>query len=138
MIDAVIFWHLLYPFQIIIGERYGYGFSASGFSGYDYPTGGSGIVFSNVAAQNIANNCECPTEDSPDDMIIGVCARQKDTVIIHNSAFHQARHIDYPEPYLRKVQPISFHKFEDIDPHSVYMMYLHEPSVNFKKYKKEL
>lgn len=28
--------------EIIIGERYGYGFSTDGREGYDYPTGGAG------------------------------------------------------------------------------------------------
>ncbi|KAE9420642.1 hypothetical protein Angca_007383, partial [Angiostrongylus cantonensis] len=112
--------------KIIIGERYGYGFSTSGFSGYDYPTGGSGMVFSVPAVHAIVSECECPTEDSPDDMIIGVCARRTGIVIVHNAAFHQARHIDYPEAYIRRLPPISFHKFEDIDPLGVFMAYLHE------------
>lgn len=28
--------------QIIVGERYGYGYSIGGEEGFDYPTGGSG------------------------------------------------------------------------------------------------
>uniref|UniRef100_A0A183ES64 Beta-1,4 N-acetylgalactosaminyltransferase 1-like n=1 Tax=Gongylonema pulchrum TaxID=637853 RepID=A0A183ES64_9BILA len=30
--------------ELIIGERYGYGFSVDGRQGYDYPTGGAGTV----------------------------------------------------------------------------------------------
>ncbi|KHJ75243.1 hypothetical protein OESDEN_25141 [Oesophagostomum dentatum] len=57
--------------EVIIGERYGYGFSHSGHSGYDYPTGGSGMAFSPPAAKAIVSSCDCPEADSPDDMIIG-------------------------------------------------------------------
>ncbi|VDM69385.1 unnamed protein product, partial [Strongylus vulgaris] len=78
--------------KMIIGERYGYGFSTSGRDGYDYPTGGSGMAFSSSAAKAIISDCECPSNDSPDDMIIGVCARRSGVRIIHNAAFHQARH----------------------------------------------
>ncbi|VDM56503.1 unnamed protein product [Angiostrongylus costaricensis] len=123
-------------FQIIIGERYGYGFSTSGSSGYDYPTGGSGyMVFSVSAVRTIVSECECPTEDSPDDMIIGVCARRTGIVVVHSAAFHQARHIDYPEA---RLLPISFHKFEDIDPLGVYMTYLHEHPTTHNEEKSEL
>ncbi|KAJ1354401.1 hypothetical protein KIN20_036816 [Parelaphostrongylus tenuis] len=124
--------------KIIIGERYGYGFSTPGSTGYDYPTGGSGMVFSTPAVQTIASECACPADDSPDDMIIGVCARKTGIVIVHNAAFHQARHIDYPESYIRRIPPISFHKFDDIDPFSVYKTYLYEPSTARKEEKSEL
>ncbi|VDL73877.1 unnamed protein product [Nippostrongylus brasiliensis] len=113
---------------VIIGERYGYGFSTSGNTGYDYPTGGAGMVFSPSAARAIAANCECPADDSPDDMIIGLCARRLDVSIIHNAAFHQARPIDYPTAYLRRLPAISFHKFDEVDPYKVYMEYLFEPT----------
>ncbi|WKY13871.1 hypothetical protein Q1695_004594 [Nippostrongylus brasiliensis] len=114
--------------KVIIGERYGYGFSTSGNTGYDYPTGGAGMVFSPSAARAIATNCECPADDSPDDMIIGLCARRLDVSIIHNAAFHQARPIDYPTAYLRRLPAISFHKFDEVDPYKVYMEYLFEPT----------
>uniref|UniRef100_A0A914CV13 Fringe-like glycosyltransferase domain-containing protein n=1 Tax=Acrobeloides nanus TaxID=290746 RepID=A0A914CV13_9BILA len=98
--------------KLIIGERYGYGFSNSGNDGYDYPTGGAGMIFSRSAAKQLAETCSCPTIDSPDDMII--------------AAFHQAQPMDYAELYLKRIQPISFHKFEELDPYEVYMKWLHE------------
>ncbi|KAK6027717.1 hypothetical protein OSTOST_06251 [Ostertagia ostertagi] len=110
--------------KIIIGERYGYGFSSFGATGYDYPTGGAGMVFSPSAARAIVSSCACPADDAPDDMIIGMCSQRNGVAIIHNSAFHQARPIDYPDQYIRRLSPISFHKFEDIDPYEVYMEYL--------------
>uniref|UniRef100_F1KWS1 N-acetylgalactosaminide beta-1,3-galactosyltransferase n=1 Tax=Ascaris suum TaxID=6253 RepID=F1KWS1_ASCSU len=62
--------------KLIIGERYGYGFSADGHSGYDYPTGGAGMIFSRSAVRLLVSSCHCPHIDSPDDMIIGwLCSR---------------------------------------------------------------
>ncbi|RCN27807.1 hypothetical protein ANCCAN_26456 [Ancylostoma caninum] len=125
-------------FKVILGERYGYGFSNSGRDGYDYPTGGSGMVFSSSAAKAIVSGCDCPAYDSPDDMIIGICARRSGIVIVHSAAFHQARPIDYPQPYLRRILPISFHKFDDVDPYQVYIDYLSGPSTFEIKNKQEL
>ncbi|KHJ95743.1 hypothetical protein OESDEN_04303, partial [Oesophagostomum dentatum] len=62
--------------EVIVGERYGYGFSHSDHSGYDYPTGGSGMAFSPPAAKAIVTSCDCPEADSPDDMIIGKYSKQ--------------------------------------------------------------
>ncbi|CAJ0588908.1 unnamed protein product [Cylicocyclus nassatus] len=112
--------------KVIVGERYGYGFSGSGLDGYDYPTGGSGMAFSHAAVKAIVSVCDCPTNDSPDDMIIGVCARKSSVAILHSAAFHQARHVDYPKAYLERIPPISFHKFDDVDPYQVYAEYLVE------------
>ncbi|EYC42131.1 hypothetical protein Y032_0541g3179 [Ancylostoma ceylanicum] len=124
--------------KVILGERYGYGFSNSGRDGYDYPTGGSGMVFSSSAAKTIVSDCECPAHDSPDDMIIGICARRSGVVIVHSAAFHQARPVDYPQPYLRRILPISFHKFDDVDPYQVYTDYLNGPNTTEIKNKQEL
>ncbi|OZC10704.1 Fringe-like protein [Onchocerca flexuosa] len=114
--------------EIIIGERYGYGFSTDGREGYDYPTGGAGMIFSRKAVEKIASFCSCPSIDSPDDMIIGMCARRLYIPIIHSAAFHQAQPEDYSELYLKRIRPISFHKFMDINPYEVYMKRLHEAS----------
>nr|CDJ80594.1 Fringe domain containing protein [Haemonchus contortus] len=119
--------------KIIIGERYGYGFSSFGATGYDYPTGGAGMVFSPSAARTIVSKCACPSDDAPDDMIIGMCSMRFEVAIIHNAAFHQARPIDYPEEYIQRIAPISFHKFDEIDPYEVYMEYLFEPPVAQRK-----
>lgn len=112
--------------KLIIGERYGYGFSADGHSGYDYPTGGAGMIFSRSAVRLLVSSCHCPHIDSPDDMIIGMCARQQSIPILHSGSFHQARPIDYSPLYLQRVLPISFHKFDEIDPYEVYMQRLHD------------
>lgn len=56
----------------------------------------------------------------------GMCARRFFIPIIHSTAFHQARSVDYPLLYLEKIPPISFHKFEDIDPYEEYATWLHD------------
>uniref|UniRef100_A0A1I7ZIR2 Beta-1,3-glucosyltransferase n=1 Tax=Steinernema glaseri TaxID=37863 RepID=A0A1I7ZIR2_9BILA len=113
---------------LIVGQRYGYGFEADGLGGYDYPTGGSGMVFTRAAVELLAKNCECPLIDSPDDMVIGICARKHSIPIFHSSAFHQARSQDYPKEYLEKLPIISLHKFNELDPYKEYMDLLHTPS----------
>uniref|UniRef100_A0A0N5APQ5 N-acetylgalactosaminide beta-1,3-galactosyltransferase n=1 Tax=Syphacia muris TaxID=451379 RepID=A0A0N5APQ5_9BILA len=107
--------------SLILGERYGYGFDADGLYGYDYPTGGAGMVFSHKAVKLLTAKCRCPSIDSPDDMIIGWCAREQKIPIIHSASFHQAQPEDYSTLYLKRLLPISFHKFENIDPYSVYV-----------------
>lgn len=128
-------------FQIIIGERYGYGFSLNGDSGYDYPTGGSGFVqivfldfsicltfrmiFTRSAVESLLAQCpSCIANTDPDDMTIGICALTAGIPIVHESRLHQARPLDYAPEYIK--YPISFHKFTDIDPISVYYEYLVE------------
>uniref|UniRef100_A0AC35FEI8 Beta-1,3-glucosyltransferase n=1 Tax=Panagrolaimus sp. PS1159 TaxID=55785 RepID=A0AC35FEI8_9BILA len=112
--------------KLIIGERYGYGFTFDGLGGYNYPTGGAGMIFSRSAARALISFCDCPADDSPDDMIIGMCARRLSIDIIHSAAFHQARPIDYSPDYLKRQKPISFHKHEEIDPYEVYANLLYE------------
>lgn len=109
--------------KIIIGERYGYGFSMNGESGYDYPTGGSGMIFTRSAVESLLKICpSCAADMDPDDMTIGICAVSSGIPIVHESRLHQARPQDYSPEYIRN--PISFHKFTDIDPVSVYYEYL--------------
>ncbi|PIC27472.1 hypothetical protein B9Z55_019717 [Caenorhabditis nigoni] len=109
--------------KIIIGERYGFGFSIDGLSGYDYPTGGSGMIFTRSAIESILKVCpSCAADTDPDDMTIGICATSSGIPIVHESRLHQARPQDYAPGYLK--DPISFHKFTDIDPIAVYYKYL--------------
>ncbi|EGT56187.1 hypothetical protein CAEBREN_29972 [Caenorhabditis brenneri] len=111
--------------NIIIGERYGFGFIMSGESGYDYPTGGSGMIFSRSAVESILKTCPtCAADTDPDDMTIGICAVTSGVPIIHEQRLHQARPQDYAPEYLQ--EPISFHKFTDVDPIQVYYRYLVE------------
>ena len=84
------------------------------------------MIFSRSAARAIVSFCDCPSDDSPDDMIIGMCARRLSISVIHSAAFHQARPIDYSDDYLKRQKPISFHKHEGIDPYEVYANLLHE------------
>jgi UDP-glucose:O-linked fucose beta-1,3-glucosyltransferase len=97
-----------------LGERYGYELHSSD-SGYNYITGGAGIVFNLKTVKKIVESCSCPSSQSPDDMIIAACLKQFDIEPIHSSLFHQARKKDYSKAVLSS-RSISFHKFWQIDP----------------------
>lgn len=99
---------------IYLGERYGYDLFSED-SGYNYITGGGGIVFSLKTVKRIVKSCSCPSPSSPDDMIIASCLRQFEIEPIHSTLFHQARPKDYPADVISR-NSISFHKFWQIDP----------------------
>ncbi|XP_071481374.1 beta-1,3-glucosyltransferase-like [Diadema antillarum] len=104
---------------VIVGERYGYGHVKG--HGYDYVTGGGGMVFSRSAVETlISNGCKCSKIDDPDDMIIGMCAKRYDVPIAHSPLFHQARPADYAKGLLSHQTPVSFHKHWNVDPVRVY------------------
>ncbi|EFX70449.1 hypothetical protein DAPPUDRAFT_61357, partial [Daphnia pulex] len=103
---------------LLIGQRYGY---ASGHNyGYDYITGGGGMVLSRPAVQLIAGRCRCPGPDTPDDMWLGACGESLGISIVHFPGFHQARPDDYPPELLQTQFVVSFHKHWMIDPLQVY------------------
>ncbi|XP_031351998.1 beta-1,3-glucosyltransferase [Photinus pyralis] len=106
--------------QIVLGERYG--FNVYNEDGYNYITGGGGIIFSRGSMQNVVNSnmCKCPSISSPDDMFLGVCFRRLKIEVIHSSLFHQARPVDYAPEYLKDENVVSFHKHWMIDPFAVY------------------
>lgn len=101
-----------------LGERYGYDLHSN--NGYDYITGGGGIIFKPATVQKIIDKCYCPSRNSPDDMIIGLCLRHLNIPVTHSSQFHQARSIDYAPETLIASHVVSFHKFWQIDPIAVY------------------
>lgn len=72
----------------ILGEIYR--FRAQGFN---YPTGGAGILINRVALRILAQSCNCPRPDAPDDMVIGACAEENKVVLIHVPQMHQVNFI---------------------------------------------
>lgn len=74
---------------IMLGERYGY--NVLNPEGYNYITGGGGIVFSRTLVELVSQPgiCECPSISSPDDMYLGICAFRVGAEIIHSPFFHQ-------------------------------------------------
>ncbi|CAF2053737.1 unnamed protein product [Rotaria magnacalcarata] len=105
---------------IVLGERYGYG------DYYDYPTGGSGMIFNRQAVQQIISNCACPSPDTPDDMFLGLCLKRINIPLTHIPELHQAQPDAYSKDWLEHQKPISFHKFEGINVEQVYRTYLYE------------
>ncbi|KAM8977621.1 beta-1,3-glucosyltransferase [Pelodytes ibericus] len=107
---------------IFLGERYGYGL---GTRGYNYITGGGGMVFSRETVRRLLNSkCRCYSNDAPDDMVLGMCTSGLGISVTHSPLFHQARPTDYPKDYLSHQVPISFHKHWNIDPVKVYYEWL--------------
>lgn len=119
--------------DVALGERYGFG-AASG-RGYDYLTGGSGMVFSHKTVERIVNSpCSCSKDDSPDDMTLGVCLKQLGVPVTHSPLFHQGRPDDYSRQLLSHQRPISFHKFWMMDPVAAYRKWLAHSSHNFSRH----
>lgn len=75
--------------SIALGERYGYNIYDK--RGYNYITGGGGIVFSRILLENLAvpGTCDCPSISSPDDMYLGICIARLGIEITHVPYFHQ-------------------------------------------------
>ncbi|KAK6967804.1 beta-1 3-glucosyltransferase [Biomphalaria glabrata] len=103
---------------VALGERYGYGLIRGG--GYDYITGGGGMVFSQPVLKFLSLSCRCYTEDSPDDMTLGICLKAGHVPVTHSRFFHQARPDDYSREFLSNQLSVSFHKHWNNDPYKVY------------------
>ncbi|CAL1528770.1 unnamed protein product, partial [Lymnaea stagnalis] len=72
---------------VALGERYGYAVARGG--GYDYITGGGGMVFSQPAVRLLSNRCRCYSDDAPDDMTLGMCLKSIGVPVTHSRFFHQ-------------------------------------------------
>ncbi|KAG5326723.1 B3GLT glucosyltransferase, partial [Acromyrmex heyeri] len=107
---------------VAIGERYGFRIWDR-HHGYQYLTGGAGVVLSAPLVQLIVEPgvCTCPSATTPDDMhLFGLCLLRLRVEGVHSPMFHQAQPIDYPYAYLASQEPISFHRFWSVDPKAVY------------------
>lgn len=82
---------------IAIGERYGFRIWDSLY-GYEYLTGGAGVVLSAPLVHKMiqSDKCRCPSATTPDDMyLFGICLAQIGAEPIHSSLFHQVRSLIY-------------------------------------------
>ena len=108
----------------VAGQKYGY-LAGQGL-GYNYITGGGGMVLTRQAVSHLltsSSRCRCPSPDTPDDMHLGRCAMTAEVNILHSPRMFQARPPDYPPSLLSTIKPISFHKHWEIDPLKVYSSY---------------
>lgn len=121
---------------IYLGERYGYDLFSDD-NGFNYITGGGGIVFNLKTIRKLVNSCTCPSPSSPDDMIISSCLKSLNIEAIHSSLFHQARNKDYSVEVLEK-NSISFHKFWQIDPIATYEKWFRKRDEEYYKINKHL
>jgi len=104
---------------VFIGERYGFALGNK-YSGYNYITGGGGMILSSKGAKVYKDKCECPSIESPDDMMISECLERNGVHMVHEPAFHQARPEDYTRGYLEAHGAVSFHKHWNCDPKAIY------------------
>lgn len=118
-----------------LGERYGY-YVQHAEKGYNYITGGGGMVLSSNLVQDIVKSkrCRCPSASSPDDMFLGICLASLQVSITHSPLFHQARPTDYAPEYLIAQVPVSFHKHWMIDPVTVYNKWFAEADQAFEEH----
>lgn len=122
--------------HIYLGERYGYNLFSQD-NGYNYITGGGGIVFNLKSLKKLVKSCSCPSISSPDDMIISSCLKQHNIHPIHSSLFHQARPNDYSSDIIDK-NTISFHKFWQINPYEIYKKFFHRRDEEYYRLNKNL
>ncbi|XP_019871728.1 beta-1,3-glucosyltransferase isoform X4 [Aethina tumida] len=109
--------------MIALGERYGYNVqNMHNHHGYNYITGGGGMVFSRSLLEELVRPelCECPSLTTPDDMYLGICIARLGVTVTHSPLFHQARPADYAQGFLETEDAVSFHKHWMIDPINVY------------------
>ncbi|XP_037324237.2 beta-1,3-glucosyltransferase isoform X2 [Pungitius pungitius] len=71
----------------------------------------------------VSSGCRCYDDDAPDDMVLGRCLTSLGVPITHSPLFHQARPQDYSETL---EQAVSFHKHWNIDPVTVYNLWLQD------------
>ncbi|XP_039952122.1 beta-1,3-glucosyltransferase isoform X2 [Bactrocera tryoni] len=110
-----------YTNDIYLGERYGFHHNIN--NGFNYITSGGGVAMSLPAVRKLLAHCHCTHPQDADDMLLGMCFTNLEVPIIHSQQFHQLRPQDYPTELLALDPPISFHKFYDLDPISVYNNY---------------
>jgi UDP-glucose:O-linked fucose beta-1,3-glucosyltransferase len=123
--------------HIHLGQRYGYRV-ATGMYGYDYITGGGGMIFSIGMVDKIVeseSSCSCPSRDAPDDMQLGICISNLGLSLVHSPRFHQARPEDYDPNHLAAQDPISFHKFWNTDPRQMYDKWFRQADLKLKQHK---
>ena len=93
------------------GQRYGY--KAATKTGYNYITGGGGMVLNRDAVVKLLAPPEpasCITPDTADDMHLGMWATRKQVPILHSDRMFQARPPDYPESIFISRVLVSFYK----------------------------
>ncbi|MCL4120908.1 UNVERIFIED_CONTAM: hypothetical protein GTU68_029619 [Idotea baltica] len=114
--------------SLALGERYAYMIGSG--AGFNYLTGGAGMVLSKRTVSLLSKEgaCDCPSSETPDDMYLGACLQRQQVPIIHSRRFHQARPDDYAPSLLKDTSPISFHKYWMLDPRQVYSRWLVDPT----------
>lgn len=86
--------------QIALGQRYGYNIRGDQSLGYNYLTGGGGIILSVALVHKLSTICQCYAPDAPDDMVLGMCLKAINSTVVHSPVFHQVSLINYKYAYI--------------------------------------
>ncbi|KAH8298032.1 hypothetical protein KR018_004790 [Drosophila ironensis] len=105
-----------------LGQRYGYRLHSP--DGFNYHTGGAGILLSLPLVRLVLEHCSCPSPSAPDDMILGYCMQALGVAAVPVAGMHQARPQDYARELLQLQPALSFHKFWNTEPERVYRQWL--------------
>ncbi len=124
--------------MIALGQRYGFRV-ARGTHGYDYQTGGSGMIFNQKMVERMMNlsatHCKCNLPNQPDDMHLGACLTNIGQIMVHSEGLHQGRPADYHPDLLAHQNPISFHKFWMVDPRKIYDQWFRASDEELRQFK---
>ena len=128
---------------LYVGERFGIEVAHGEHDyGFDYVTGGGGMAFDRDAVTKLAASCTCLKADSPDDVVLGACARRLGVAALHSNHFHQLQPIFYHpklvEATVMRGGPVSFHKFQPMDPREVYDKMFGNGDRFIKDYKEQM
>jgi UDP-glucose:O-linked fucose beta-1,3-glucosyltransferase len=83
--------------QLAIGERYGYEVSSPNARGYNFMSGGGGMILNRRTALRLNKECNCPSADPTDrmdDVYLGSCLNQMRIPIVHSERLHQVPRIE--------------------------------------------
>ena len=68
--------------------------------------------------------CQCGSDDSPDDMTLGMCLQHHQIPCLHSPHFHQASPPDYVTALIEELTPVTFHRHHGSGTEWIYRRWL--------------
>jgi hypothetical protein len=75
----------------------------------------------------------CYLSGTLEDFTLGRAFLELNMTLVRSNRLHQFRAVDYPEDLLRFEDPVSFHKFEFIDPYDTYDTWFRAEDEDFRR-----
>jgi len=94
MMDLLQCYDMHHDEYLAIGERYGFHVTGPKAYGYNFISGGGGIILNRKLALKLNQACSCPNTDAMDrmdDVQLGACIHKIEVPIIHSERLHQVR-----------------------------------------------